>query len=65
VPARAFWHHSIAAGQHWPISARSRLNQNHLTDGSLMDTADFNGQPMWINFMTTWCPQCAVELPMM
>jgi len=36
-----------------------------LTDGSLMDTADFGGQPMWINFMATWCPQCADELPMM
>ena len=36
-----------------------------LTDGSLMDTADFGGQPMWITFMATWCPQCADELPMM
>jgi thiol-disulfide isomerase/thioredoxin len=36
-----------------------------LTDGSLMDTADFSGLPMWINFMATWCPQCQTELPMM
>lgn len=36
-----------------------------LTDGSLMDTADFGGQPMWITFMATWCPQCTDELPMM
>ncbi len=36
-----------------------------LTDGSLMDTADFGGQPLWINFMATWCPQCTTELPMM
>jgi Thiol-disulfide isomerase and thioredoxins len=36
-----------------------------LTDGSLMDTADFGVQPMWITFMATWCPQCATELPMM
>ena len=36
-----------------------------LTDGSLMDTADFAGLPMWINFMATWCPQCQAELPMM
>lgn len=36
-----------------------------LTDGSLMDTADFGAQPMWINFMATWCPQCRDELPMM
>jgi len=36
-----------------------------LTDGSLMDTADFGGQPMWVTFMATWCPQCVDELPMM
>ena len=36
-----------------------------LIDGSLLNTADFRGQPMWINFMATWCPQCADELPMM
>lgn len=36
-----------------------------LADGSLMNTADFAGQPLWINFMATWCPQCETELPMM
>jgi thiol-disulfide isomerase/thioredoxin len=36
-----------------------------LTDGSLMDTADFGGLPIWINFMATWGPQCTTELPMM
>lgn len=36
-----------------------------LTDGSLLDTADFGGLPIWINFMATWCPQCQTELPMM
>ena len=36
-----------------------------LTDGSLMNTADFAGQPLWVNFMATWCPQCQDELPMM
>jgi thiol-disulfide isomerase/thioredoxin len=36
-----------------------------LTDGSLMDTADFGDLPIWINFMATWCPQCSTELPMM
>ena len=36
-----------------------------LTDGSLMDTADFAGLPMWIDFTATWCPQCSTELPMM
>ncbi|MEA2677670.1 MAG: hypothetical protein QOJ81_1811 [Chloroflexota bacterium] len=36
-----------------------------LTDGSLMDTTDFGGLPIWVNFMATWCPQCQTELPMM
>jgi peroxiredoxin len=35
-----------------------------LTDGSLMDIADFAGVPMWVNFTATWCPQCTTELPM-
>src|SRR3954447_2522168 len=36
-----------------------------LLDGSTMNTKDFLGKPMWINFMATWCPQCRDELPMM
>ena len=36
-----------------------------LTDGSLLDLADYAGQPMWINFMATWTPQSATELPLM
>jgi thiol-disulfide isomerase/thioredoxin len=36
-----------------------------LTDGSLLDSADYAGQPLWINFMATWCPQCQDELPLM
>jgi thiol-disulfide isomerase/thioredoxin len=36
-----------------------------LLDGRLLDTAEFAGQPLWINFMATWCPQCQDELPMM
>jgi thiol-disulfide isomerase/thioredoxin len=36
-----------------------------LTDDSLMDLSDFAGQPIWINFMASWCPQCTTELPMM
>jgi len=36
-----------------------------LLDGSVMNTSDFQGTPMWINFMATWCPQCRDELPMM
>jgi thiol-disulfide isomerase/thioredoxin len=30
-----------------------------------MNTDDFRGQPLWVNFMATWCPQCQDELPMM
>ena len=36
-----------------------------LLDGSVMNSSDFLGTPMWINFMATWCPQCQDELPMM
>jgi thiol-disulfide isomerase/thioredoxin len=36
-----------------------------LLDGSTMNTQDFLGKPLWINFMATWCPQCRDELPMM
>jgi thiol-disulfide isomerase/thioredoxin len=36
-----------------------------LTDGSLFDTADYAGQPLWVNFMATWNPQSATELPLM
>jgi len=47
------------------LGLRAPTIQLTLTDGSLMDTANFAGQPLWINFMATWCPQCADELPMM
>jgi thiol-disulfide isomerase/thioredoxin len=36
-----------------------------LLDGSVMNTNDFLGRPLWVNFMATWCPQCQDELPMM
>lgn len=36
-----------------------------LLGGGRVDTADYRGQPVWINFMATWCPQCQDELPMM
>ncbi len=49
----------IAIGQTAPVIRVT------LTDGSLMDTSDFGGLPIWINFMATWCPQCTTELPMM
>jgi len=50
---------SVAIGQPAPPL------QVTLTDGSLLDTADYAGHPMWINFMATWCPQCVDELPLM
>jgi thiol-disulfide isomerase/thioredoxin len=49
----------IAIGQTAPVTRVT------LTDGSLMDTSDFGGLPIWVNFMATWCPQCTTELPMM
>ena len=51
--------HILAVGQPAP-----RL-QVTLTDGSLFDSADYEGTPLWVNFMATWCPQCVDELPLM
>ena len=36
-----------------------------LVDGSVMNTSDFSGTPMWVHFMTTWTPQTPDELAMM
>ena len=36
-----------------------------LLDGSVMNTADFAGSPLWISFIATWTPQVRDELPMM
>src|SRR5687768_13256706 len=36
-----------------------------LTDGSLFDSADYDGIPLWINFTATWLPQTVDELPLM
>jgi cytochrome c biogenesis protein CcmG, thiol:disulfide interchange protein DsbE len=47
------------------IGQRAPAIEVTLLDGSVMNTEDFIGQPMWINFMATWCPQCVDELPMM
>lgn len=47
------------------IGQRAPAIEVPLLDGSIINTADFAGQPMWINFMATWCPQCIDELPMM
>ncbi len=33
--------------------------------GGRIDTARLAGQPLWINFMATWCPPCRDELPLM
>ena len=56
---------SLEPGTGTAIGQRAPSIVVTLTDGSLMNTADFAGQPLWINFMATWCPQCADELPMM
>jgi len=33
--------------------------------GAEVDTAALRGQPLWVNFMATWCPPCRDELPIM
>lgn len=47
------------------IGQRAPTIEVTLLDGSVMNTADWAGQPLWVNFMATWCPQCIDELPMM
>ncbi|MDQ3553140.1 MAG: TlpA family protein disulfide reductase [Chloroflexota bacterium] len=33
--------------------------------GAEVDTESLRGQPLWVNFMATWCPPCRDELPIM
>jgi thiol-disulfide isomerase/thioredoxin len=33
--------------------------------GGTVDLAALRGQPVWVNFMATWCPQCVDEFPQM
>ncbi len=33
--------------------------------GAEVDTEALRGQPLWVNFMATWCPPCREELPIM
>jgi len=56
---------SVEPQQGVGIGQRAPTIEVPLTNGSIINTADFRGQPMWINFMATWCPQCIDELPMM
>ncbi len=36
-----------------------------LLGGGTADLASYRGKPVWVNFMATWCPSCADELPLM
>ena len=33
--------------------------------GGTIDLATLRGQPVWVNFMATWCPPCIDEFPLM
>jgi peroxiredoxin len=33
--------------------------------GGTIDLANLKGQPVWVNFMATWCPACHDEFPLM
>ena len=33
--------------------------------GGTIDLANLKGKPVWVNFMTTWCPSCQDEFPLM
>jgi len=34
-------------------------------DGEIVELSDLRGQPVLVHFWTTWCLDCAVDLPMM
>lgn len=34
-------------------------------DGETVSMADFDGQPLMINFWATWCPPCVNEMPLL
>lgn len=34
-----------------------------LLDGRMVALSDFRGKPVLLNFWTTWCPACRVEMP--
>jgi len=34
-------------------------------DGKIVDVSDFKGKIVFLNFCTTWCPDCRVEMPEM
>lgn len=56
---------SATPGHIVPIGEQAPRLQVTLTDGSLFDSADYAGQPLWVNFMATWTPQSTTELPLM
>ena len=52
-------HVGVAVGD---IAPPLRLAQ---LGGAEVDTEALRGQPLWVNFMATWCPPCREELPIM
>jgi hypothetical protein len=57
---------ALASGAQEPLALGSIAPGLQLTllDGSVMNTGDFAGTPMWITFMATWNPQSVAELKM-
>ena len=56
----------LASGAAQPLAIGSTAPGLQLTllDGSVMNTGDFQGAPLWVTFMTTWTPQSVAELAM-
>jgi len=36
-----------------------------VSDGTMIDSADFKGKVLLINFFATWCPPCLQEIPIL
>jgi len=47
-----------------PTKDPVRINLNDL-NGSNISLSDFNGKIVFLNFWTTWCPTCRIEMPSM
>lgn len=62
-------HADAAAGEESPGSAvvvadreAAPVSEFAMFDGSLASFADYEGQPLVVNFWASWCPSCVAEM---